>query len=281
VRAFSGNTAGSQHLLPRRLHEEEQIEFLTDVSGDFGAGVGFFALAVGVGSLAHETATEPSRDARRRLLLLDIGAAASISALVAVMVLSRLEIRLPDWSLFPLITMWLAFPLTMAYVIVVHRAMDVRVIVWQGVQYVLARGGIRVIQLVLTVAVTIAATSLLSGGTGPVRVAVVVLGIAAIVAIGGRFADRLRAWVDRRFFRDAYEADAILTDLAMKVRTMVEIGPLLETVGRRIAESLHVPQIAILIKERGAFRPAYSLGYGSAVRAAIPEESVTMRGSRS
>ena len=60
MRAFSGNTAGSQHLLPRRLHEEEQIEFLTDVSGDFGAGVGFLALAVGVGSLAYETATEPS-----------------------------------------------------------------------------------------------------------------------------------------------------------------------------------------------------------------------------
>jgi phosphoserine phosphatase RsbU/P len=265
------------HHLPLSEGFQHVVEFLTGASGDFGAGVGFVALAVGVGSLAYKTVTEPSRDARRRLLLLDIGAAASISALVAVMVLGRLEIRLSDWPLFPLITMWLAFPLTMAYVIVVHRAMDVRVVIRQGVQYVLARGGIRVIQLALTVAVTIAATSLLSGGAGPVRVAMVVAGIAVIVAIGGRFADRLRTWVDRRFFREAYEADAILTDLAMKVRTMVEIGPLLETVGRRIAESLHVPQIAILIKEHGAFRPAYALGYGSAVRAAIPEESVTVK----
>ena len=67
--------------------------------------------------------------------------------------------------------------------------------------------------------------------------------------IGGRFADRLRRWVDRRFFREAYEADAILSDLAIKVRTIVETRPLLETVATRIAESLHVPRIAILLDD--------------------------------
>ena len=36
--------------------------------------------------------------------------------------------------------------------------------------------------------------------------------------------ERLRGWIDRQFFREAYEADAILTDLATKVRTMVETG---------------------------------------------------------
>src|SRR5439155_9014745 len=135
------------------------------------------------------------------------------------------------------------------------------VVIRQGVQYLLARGGIRGIQLALTVAVSIAATSLLSGGAGPMRVALVVAALAAIVAIGGRFADRLRRWVDRRFFREAYEADAILSDLASKVRTIVETGPLLETVAHRIAESLHVARIAILLNEGGAFRPAYALGY--------------------
>ena len=71
-----------------------------------------------------------------------------------------------DWMAFPILGFLFLFPLTMAYVIVVHRAMDVRVVVRQGVQYVLARGGIRVIQLSLIVAVSIAATSMLSGGAG-------------------------------------------------------------------------------------------------------------------
>lgn len=104
------------------------------------------------------------------------------------------------------------FPLTMAYVIVVHRAMDVRVVVRQGLQYVLARGGIRLIQLTLLVAIALAATALLSGGAGFVRITIVVTAVAAVLALAGRFADRLRNWVDRRFFREAYNADLILSD---------------------------------------------------------------------
>ncbi len=37
----------------------------------------------------------------------------------------------------------LVFPLAMAYVIVVHRAMDVRVVLRQGLQYLLATSGVR------------------------------------------------------------------------------------------------------------------------------------------
>jgi sigma-B regulation protein RsbU (phosphoserine phosphatase) len=253
------------------------VELLTGVEGDFFAWVSLFALIACVGSLGWKTATASSRDSRRRLLLLDWGAATSVAALVIIIVVERWVARLPEWSLFPLLTMLLAFPLTMAYVVVVHRAMDVRVVVRQGVQYLLARGGIRAIQLALTVAVTIAASSVLSGGAGPVRVALVVIGIAAIAAIGGRFADRLRGSVDRRFFREAYEADAVLSDLAVQVRSMVEIGPLLETVAHRIAESLHVQQIAILLNEHGAFRPAYALGYAAPPRSSIPEQGVTVK----
>jgi len=64
-----------------------------------------------------------------------------------------------------------------------------------------------------------------------------------------RHVSRLRRGVDRRFLREAYEADAILSDLATNVRTIVETRPLLETVATRIAESLHVPRIAILLDD--------------------------------
>jgi sigma-B regulation protein RsbU (phosphoserine phosphatase) len=102
------------------------------------------------------------------------------------------------------------------------------------------------------------------------------LAIASIFALQ-RLAGRLRSWVDRRFFREAYEADAILSDLAAQVRTIVETGPLLETVTKRIAESLHVPRIAILLNGNGAFRPAHALGYTPTPVAAIPEESLTAK----
>ena len=50
----------------------------------------------------------------------------------------------------------LLFPLTMAYVIVVHRAMDVRVVVRQGLQYAFATGGVRVLQFLLVFGIGLA-----------------------------------------------------------------------------------------------------------------------------
>jgi len=234
------------------------------------------AVIVAFASLGYKTATASSRDARRRLLLLDTGAVFSVAALILFLIVIRRNVLLSGWSTALLSMMMLTFPLTMAYVVVVHRAMDVRVVIRQGVQYVLARGGIRVIQIALVAAASIAATSLLSGDPGMLRVSVVIAGTAAIVAIGGRFADRLRGWVDRRFFREAYEADAILSDLAIKVRTIVETKPLLETVAGRIAESLHVPRITILLNEDGAFTPAYAFGYRVPPDATISEQSSTV-----
>lgn len=240
--------------------------------------IGFFAI------MAYRTFTEREPDARRRLLLLDTGAAVSLVPVLIFLILffaGRRDIFV-GWLSVPILgllfaAIGLVFPLTMAYVIVVHRALDVRVVVRQGLQYVLARGGIRVIQLVLMLAVGIAASSLLSGGAGMVRVALVVAALLAIVAIGGRFADRLRGWVDRRFFREAYNAEQILSDLALQVRTMVETRPLLQTVANRVAETLHVPRVAILLNEGGRLQPAYAVGYLEVPQVVISEESVTVR----
>jgi sigma-B regulation protein RsbU (phosphoserine phosphatase) len=261
--------------LARRL-TGRAIILLTGLQGDFGAAVGGLAVVICALSLGWKAMTAPSRDARRRLMLLFAGATPGVTALLILLVANRLEYTLPSWTLLPLVAMMFAFPLTMAYVIVVHRAMDVRVVIRQGLQYLLARGGIRAIQLGLLAAVTIAATSVLSGGAGFARVAAVIAGMAAMVAIGSRFTDQLRRSLDRRFFREAYETDAILSDLAMQVRTMIETGPLLETVATRIAASLHVPRVAILLDGGGIFQPAYSLGYDAPPRVALPAESVTI-----
>ena len=117
------------------------------------------------------------------------------------------------------------FPLTLAYVIVVYRAMDIRVVVRRGLQYALATRAIRVLQFlvtmaVITVAVYVPTTTLWSG---PRRFLAIALG-AVLMSRLGKGADWLRAWTDRRFFRDAYNAELILSDLGEKVRTIVEDG---------------------------------------------------------
>ena len=175
------------------------------------------------------------------------------------------RVDIPDWVVIPVSVLLFIFPLTMAYVIVVQRAMDVSVVVRQGVQYLLARGSVRVLQIAVSIAVFWMVMTMRPGGIVPIVPAVqagfVLLGVGAIMVIR-RFAERLGRWVDRRFFREAYDAEHILTDLASRVRTMVETRPLLEMVAQQISTSLHVPRVAILLKGAGALAPAYAVGYG-------------------
>jgi len=276
VIAGVGVSLWTYHVALARTLTSRPMALLTGVEGDFGGFVGAVAMVLCVGSLGWKAFAAPSRDARRRLMLFFVGAAPGVIALLILQLYSRLESRPPDWSILPFTIMVLAFPLTTAYAIVVHRAMDVRVVIRQGLQYLLARGGVRAIQIALLAAATIAATSLLRADASFPAVALVVAGLVSVAVVANRFSDRLGRWVDRRFFREAYEADAILSDLATRVRTIVETQPLLETVATRIAESLHVPRIAILLKTDGAFQPAYALGYGTMPAASIPPESATV-----
>jgi sigma-B regulation protein RsbU (phosphoserine phosphatase) len=256
------------HVALARQVSGRPLALLTGVQGDFGGAVSFLALLVCVLSLGWKAITAQTRDARRRLTLLFAGAAPGAVALLIFLVAGRLEYRLPSWTILPLGTTMLVFPLTMAYVIVVHRAMDVGVVVRQGLQYVLATRGVRLLQIAIGVAI-ITTAAMMSANTSVLsRVMLMSIGFG-LLAVLQAFAGRLRRWIDRQFFREAYESDAILSDLAMRVRTMIETGPLLETVATRIADSLHVSRIAILLENGGAFRPAYALGYSGAPQAEI------------
>ncbi len=85
----------------------------------------------------------------------------------------------------------------------------------------------------------------------------------------------MRTWVDRRFFRESYDAEHVLTELSEQVRSMIEPGSLLETVAARISETLHVPQVAVLLGGAGFYRPAFAMGYASLPTVAFPSKTGT------
>ena len=222
-------------------------------------------------------------DARRRLKLLTTGTTISLAPLFILIIVGLVRGRgaaedISPWISMPALLLLFLFPLTLAYVIVVHRAMDVRVAIRQGVQYALARNGVRVIQVILSAVIIFIAASLIasSAANRPQKVAVMAAGVALIFLLQGA-AEKLRRWVDRRFFREAYNAEQILSDLSEKVRTIVETEPLLETVARRISESLHVRRVALMLKESGSYRPAHALGYDALPRVNFPEQAATVR----
>jgi len=235
------------------------------------AYISFFAI------LIFKTIQAQSRDARRRLLLLDVGTTIGIAPFAILYILAVITgASYQGWPVISVLVTLLIFPLTMAYVILVHRAMDVTVVLRQGVQYLLATGGIRILQLVISIGIIAAAASAGANRSVSRRIILISFGLALLAGMGG-FARRLRGWIDRRFFREAYEADAILADVAAQVRTMLETGPLLETVAGRVASALHVPRIAILLNGGEAFCPAYALGYPTPPAMSLSRQSLTVR----
>lgn len=250
------------------------------------AGVTLNALGIGLffAMLGYKSGTLQNPDARRRLKLMVYGTSVAMlpSFLIVIVGIIRgtpgsFYDRAPWWFAFLALVLMLVFPLTMAYVIIVHRAMDVSVVVRQGLQYALARNGVMVLQVLLSVGVIWAAASAVSetSTNRPQKITFVALGAAAVFVFR-LLADKIRGWTDRRFFREAYNAEQILSELSEDVRTMVETKPLLETVSTRISESLHVPQIALLLKNGNNFQPAYALGYDVAPTIEFSENDKTV-----
>jgi sigma-B regulation protein RsbU (phosphoserine phosphatase) len=69
-------------------------------------------------------------------------------------------------------------------------------------------------------------------------------------------------WTDRRFFREAYNAEVILTELASSVATFRDSRALMDTVSHRIADSLHCEPITFLLDRGASYRSEYCLGAG-------------------
>ena len=222
-------------------------------------------------------------DAKRRLMLLYVGSTISMGPACILFVTQvvkggQVEQIFPEWFVLFAICLMLFFPITLAYVIVVHRAMDVRVVIRQGLQYALARGGIRVLQIILTaillfVGIYYTRTKHLSLANEITMVALLLIVVIRLRTV----ADKVRAWTDRRFFRDAYNSEQILEALSEEVRSIVEKKPLLERVASKIAESLHIPRVAVLLEGGGAYRPAFVLGYPDSLEVDLPESGGTVR----
>ena len=232
--------------------------------------------------IAVKYRTASSRDVKRRLRVLYAGAALSLLPIAVLFTIEQVkgvtEQFFPNWVAIPVYITLLLLPITFAYVIVVQRALDVRVALRQGLQYALASRGIIILQLLLSAVLFWLIWELATSHSvsTAVTVATVAAGLAGIVLLqAGR--KRLALWIDRRFFRDAYNAEQILSDLSDQVRTIVEIGPLLKVVADRIASSLHVTKLAVLLQENEFYRPCHAVGFEQVPEVALPPDAAIVQ----
>jgi sigma-B regulation protein RsbU (phosphoserine phosphatase) len=266
-----------------RFSAVASLSLLLERTARFIFVVSFVAIGCFFAAIGSKFSTAATPDAKRRLRLLYWGTTVSMTPAAILIIVQaikgggELEKIFPEWLVLFSILLMLLFPITLAYVIVVQRALDVRVVIRQGLQYTLATTGIRVLQILLTAALITFAVMFMNNRdlSSPNRLTIIALMIAVILLLR-RAAVKLRAWIDRRFFRDAYNSEQILASLGDEVRSIVETRPLLERVASKIAESLHVPRVAVLLPDGGFFRPAYAVGYDSVPQMELPDSAATI-----
>jgi len=241
------------------------------------------AISTFFASISMKSSMAISADARRRLRLLYWGTCIAMAPTFVLIVIakfkgSELDLLFPKWIELSALTLMLLFPATLAYVIVVQRAMDVRVVVRQGLQYALARGTVRVVRGGLSIGLIWASVSLLQRSKSGSLGFCLIIAAAIVAGLGlQKFNDGLRTFTDRRFFRDAARAEQILATLSDEVRSMVETRPLLERVASKIGEALFVPRVAVLLQDGGVYRPAYAIGYAAAPSVELADTAETIQ----
>jgi sigma-B regulation protein RsbU (phosphoserine phosphatase) len=240
----------------------------------FGLSVAFFCAALG-----FKLGTTTNRDARRRLRLLIIGSSVSLIP-VGCLVLYNSFVKQNPFShteggiIIAVVLLFCIFPGMLGYVVVTERAMELRMVIRQGMRYALARGGMRVL-ISVAGGLVIAGINILVFGTKLsttskyVICGVAVLGVVLLVR---KTRKRTLLWVDRRFFREAYNAEQILEELSDTVRSIAGEERMIDTVARRISESLHVSNFAALMHADREFRPVYCLGFECSPSLTLPAE---------
>src|ERR1700761_5331326 len=126
-----------------------------DVAGDVFASISLcIFIAAIVGKIFAVKA--PAPDARRRLADVSAGSVLFLVPLLVLRVTSSLSAKTvmeqaPSWALFTVAVLFSFFPLSLAYTVIVQRALDLRIILRQGTRYAFARGTLWVLQAVVLV----------------------------------------------------------------------------------------------------------------------------------
>src|SRR5713101_2038020 len=203
---------------------------------------------------------------KRRIRLLVAGSLIGYLVLVPHAVISAMRASaqsgvgrvLASWPALLLVTvLHQAFPLSWAYAILRHRLFDVRVILRQGLQYALARGVL--LTVVPALGIMLLADLLFHGQQPLVEIlrargwTYIVLGGLAAAAYVKR-----QGWLealDRRFFRERYDAQLLLREVVEEVRQAHSFEQIVPRVVGRVETALHPGFVDLLV--RGSHEPTY------------------------
>jgi tRNA A-37 threonylcarbamoyl transferase component Bud32 len=216
--------------------------------------------AYGIAMLAaiasnYSRLTDPNERRRLRVLVAG-GAAGTLPALLRLGVMSLAPgSALNGFLISPapdafIVVVFLLFPVSFAYAVLRHRLFGIRVIVRMGLQYALARGV--VLSVVPLLALALVSDALAHGDQPLVNILAArgwVYGLVGALAVAIHTQrHRWSSAIDRRFFRDQYDASRLLREVADQARRARSLERAAPGVVARVEAALHPEFVALLFR---------------------------------
>jgi hypothetical protein len=191
---------------------------------------------------------EERRRGKLLVAVLVVGTAPIITWILAGTAYPSLEAILPTvrWVMHPPL---LATPFLTAYAIVAHKALDVRLVIRRALQYALARYSVLALAVVPMVILLVAIYQQRHARLAELvtTLPLVVLALVGLLAIRRR-RDLLQR-IDRRFFREQYDARRTLGQLIDRCRTVDTTASLADILRAEIDRALHLHGVHVLFLE--------------------------------
>jgi serine/threonine-protein kinase len=214
-------------------------------------------------------------DQRRRVKWVIAAATAGIAmpALFVLIGALRRTANLPPAGSYPIniLTTNLAaaiVPLTLGYAVVKHRVLGISVVLRRGLRYLLARQFLR---LLLVLPLLVVASNVATHPNRTIaelfidsaRYPYLLLFVSA--GVGLKYRRDLTGWLDRKFFREAYDRESLLLNLVERLKAAESASEIALLIGTQMDAALHPRAVHVFYhsSDAGGLRPLHSsLGSG-------------------
>jgi hypothetical protein len=150
-----------------------------------------------------------------------------------------------DWVNLLFTLSILAFPVAIAIAILRYRLFDIDVIIRRTVVY----GLLSLLLALVYFGMVVLLQSIFAAATAERSPLIIVLSTLLIAALFAPLRARVQAFVDRRFYRQKYNAQLVLADFAQTARTEVSLEELAADLSQVVQETMQPESVSVWLKE--------------------------------